>query len=129
MTIDWVLLSNWLIGGAISLAFGVVGGLVGSWIRGYFERKREKDSRKTRVQDETRQALLRGVPDFIHQQSKKRIEKARRLFGRPKHEPRTPSDTPLQAKSSLTKHWPFLVGLIVALSVSILVLSALGFWQ
>jgi hypothetical protein len=129
MPIDWVLLGNRLIGGAISLAFGIVGGFVGSWISDYFERRRERDSKELMAEEERRQALVRGVSDLVYQQSKEQIEKQRRLFSRPAGETQTPSQTALQPISFLVKHWPFLIGLIVGLSVSVLVLVALGFWM
>jgi hypothetical protein len=119
--VSWTQLSEWLVGGAISLVFGVIGGFVGSWISDYFERRRAREARERRRQEQIREDLLYGVASF-----------ARRLEEEDEPVVGGSAEGVLDRKPLrllLYDFWPFLIGFLVAASMSVAVLVALGFFR
>lgn len=126
MTIDWVKLSDWLIGGGISLVFGVIGGFIGSWINYSFEKKREKEMLKRQRSVDIRQTLIRGVSEFMYEQSKDRHD-VQRMFG--ERHTYSNSDNRMEHREiTFFQIKPFLIGLSIAVIVSVIVLTVVGYW-
>lgn len=60
-TIDTPTLVNWIVQGAISLLFGLIGGYLGSWFQYRFARQLERDRERKAL----RERLTEGVGRFM----------------------------------------------------------------